>query len=148
MTLRTPYTAVDIIIELYEPVTEKFQGIVLIERRDPPHDWALPGGMQEVGESLEQTAVREASEETGLDIELITQLMIYSDPERDPRGHVNSVGYVARAYGEPVGGDDALTAAPFLLHELPGELAFDHKYRIIGEYLSWKLHDRKSRLPT
>lgn len=132
---RNPPTAVDMIIEVYDEKT--LTGIVLIQRKNEPFKgkWALPGGFQEFGESLEDAAVREAKEETGLDIVLLDQLSAYSDPDRDPRGHVNSVGYVARAFEEPVGGDDAAEAKIFPVTSLP-ELAFDHLKRI-QEYLTW-----------
>ena len=137
MTYRNPPTAADIVIEVYQHTT--FQGIVLIQRGNPPFQgcWALPGGFQEIGESLEQTAVREAKEETGLDITLLHQLKMYSDPKRDPRCHVNSLGYVARAEGIPKGGDDAAHAQLFSLDNIPHPLAFDHGKRI-NEYVVWK----------
>ncbi|MBI2878741.1 MAG: NUDIX hydrolase, partial [Candidatus Rokubacteria bacterium] len=78
---RRPALTVDLIIEL------PGQGIVLIRRRHPPHGWALPGGFVEYGESLERAAVREAREETSLEVELVRQLHTYSAPGRDPRGH-------------------------------------------------------------
>jgi len=132
---KNPPTAADIIIEVYNP---DFKGIVLIERGKEPYKgkWALPGGFQEEGETLETTAIREAKEETGLEIILLTQLKTYSEPDRDPRKHVNSIGYVAKAQGEPKGGDDAAKAKIFPLNKLP-ELAFDHAKRI-EEYLQWK----------
>lgn len=73
----------DIIIELNG-------GIVLIERKNPPHGWALPGGFVDYGESFEQAATREALEETGLKVELLRQFHTYSDPARDPRQHTAS----------------------------------------------------------
>ena len=132
-----PPTAVDIIIEIYDK-RSIFQGIVLIERGREPYKgyWALPGGFQEMNESLETSAIREAKEETGLDVELLTQLAAYSNPDRDPRGHVNGIGYVARAHGLPIGGDDAAKARIFSLNSLP-PLAFDHEKRI-NEYIEWK----------
>ena len=145
---RNPPTAVDVVIELYRPGTnlagpelEALEGIVLIERGRPPFQgkWALPGGFQEYGESLEQTAVREAKEETGLDVVLVSQLSTYSAPDRDPRGHVNSVGYIARATGSPLGADDAAQARVFPLDQLP-ELAFDHAKRIEEDYWGWRSH--------
>ena len=148
MSYRNPPTAVDVMVEIYTHIhhtrwggytePKDFQGIVLIERGHEPYKgkWALPGGFQEMGESLEETAVREAKEETGLDIELLGQLLVYSDPKRDPRGPVNSVGYVARATGIPQGGDDATNARLFNPDRLP-PLAFDHRKRI-HEYLSWR----------
>ncbi|MBI4440633.1 NUDIX hydrolase [Candidatus Woesearchaeota archaeon] len=137
MTDKNPPTAVDLIIEVYDG--RDMQGIVLIRRGHAPYEnkWALPGGFQEWGESLEKTAVREGREETGLDLTLVEQLHAYSDPGRDPRGPVNSVGYVARAQGIPYGGDDAADARVFAVSRIPYPLAFDHDKRL-EEYLQWR----------
>jgi len=139
MTYKNPPTAVDIIIEIYDKGI--MEGIVLIKRKNNPFKncWALPGGFQDWGESLEQTAIREANEETGLDIVLLEQLKTYSNPDRDPRGPVNSVGYVARAEGVPCGRDDAAEAKIFSLDALLLPLAFDHAKRI-EEYKQWSIY--------
>lgn len=131
-----PPSAVDLLIEVYD---QDFKGIVLIQRGNPPYQgqWALPGGFQEWGESLETTATREAEEETNLKTHILDQLKVYSQPGRDPRGPVNSVGYVLLAHGMPRGGDDAALAQVFPLDKIPTPLAFDHDKRI-QEYLTWK----------
>jgi ADP-ribose pyrophosphatase YjhB (NUDIX family) len=118
---------VDIIIELAE-------GIVLIERRNPPAGWALPGGFADYGESYEQAAVREAKEETGLDVTLIRQFHTYSNPDRDQRLHTASTVFIATAAGVPQGLDDALQAKVFQRDNLPA-LAFDHA-QILADYFS------------
>lgn len=126
---KNPVPTVDIIIEIRG-------GIVLIERKNEPHGWALPGGFAEYGESLEQTAIREAREETGLNIRLVGQLHTYSEPGRDPRLHTTSTVFIATAEGEPKAGDDAGKAVIFAKEELP-PLVFDHN-KIVADYFSLK----------
>ncbi len=101
-------------------------GVVLVERRNPPPGWALPGGFVEEGESLEQAAVREALEETGLRVRLREQFFTYSDPRRDPRRHTITTVYLGEAEGTPRGGDDALRARVWTWAALPEPLCFDH----------------------
>ena len=117
---RNPLTTVDVIIEM------KPGEVVLIRRRNPPHGWALPGGFVDYGERLEDAAVREAKEETGLDVTLSRQLHTYSDPSRDPRHHTITTVYLGTATGTPVGADDALEARVFPVGALPSPLCFDH----------------------
>lgn len=123
---RNPFPTVDIIIEMEG-------GILLIQRKNPPYGWALPGGFVDYGESLEEAAVREAREETSLEVELLSQFRAYSDPARDPRQHTITVVFVARAEGEPRAQDDAAGIGLFSRDSLPGELAFDHG-KIIRDY--------------
>jgi 8-oxo-dGTP diphosphatase len=125
---RNPVPTVDIIIEYGN------QGLVLIERANPPPGWALPGGFVDYGESLEAAAVREAREETGLRITLLGQLHTYSDPQRDPRQHTITTVYVAQGHGQPQAADDARRLAIFAPERLPRVLAFDHGI-ILAEYL-------------
>ncbi len=129
MSYQNPVPAVDLIIEI------EGQGWVLIERRNPPPGWALPGGFVEVGESLEQAAVREAREETCLEVELLGQFHTYSDPARDPRMHCISTVFVARAEGTPKAEDDAKSVAVFPRDRLPEVMAFDHR-KILEDYLN------------
>ena len=123
---RNPAPTVDIVIRVES-------GIVLIKRRNPPYGWALPGGYQDVGETCEAAARREAMEETGLSVTLETLLYVYSDPARDPRKHTISTVFTAHASGEPVGMDDAEEARIFSLDNLPANLAFDHR-QILDDY--------------
>jgi 8-oxo-dGTP diphosphatase len=109
--------------------------VVLVRRRYPPPGWALPGGFVDVGETVEGAAIREAREETGLDVELERQFHTYSDPARDPRGHTVSVVFIGTACGAPEGGDDAAEASVFSLSDLPADMAFDHR-AILNDYLS------------
>ena len=140
MRPRTPAVTVDIVIELERPGTP----IVLIERRDPPPGWALPGGFVDPGETVGQAARREAREETGLDIELVALLGVYSDPARDPRGQTVGVVFVARSGGEPVAGDDAATVLIADPQTTP-PLAFDHA-KIVADYLRFR-RSGKTPLP-
>lgn len=132
---RHPVSTVDIIIEVIRDDGQP--GVVLIERKNPPCGWALPGGFVDYGETLEQAAVREAREETSLEVKLEYQLHTYSDPGRDPRGHTISTVFVASAQGEPRGRDDALRAAVFTAADIVFPLAFDHR-RILTDYFRHK----------
>ena len=122
--MKTPLLAVDVAIYVKER-----DGFVLVKRLNPPFKdhWAIPGGFVEVGETVEQAAVREAKEETGLNVKLVKLIGVYSKPDRDPRGHVVSIAYLAI----PVGGQlkaasDAKEVGVFPITSLPSELAFDH----------------------
>ncbi|MBN1946484.1 MAG: NUDIX hydrolase [Bradymonadales bacterium] len=135
---RNPYPTVDIIIELEEG------GIVLIERKNLPMGWAIPGGFIDYGESAEAAAVREAREETGLSVTLTEFLGVYSDPGRDPRFHTLSTVFVARAQGQPLGGDDAAAAAVFSLDRLPERICFDHR-QILEDYRRFRANGIRPR---
>ena len=130
---KCPIPTVDIIIEITRKNGQ--EGIILIKRKNPPHGWALPGGFVDVGESLEEAAVREAKEETSLDIKLKSQFHTYSDPKRDPRKHTISTVYVATAQGRPRAQDDALDIRIFTQEEINFPLAFDHK-KILADYFN------------
>ncbi len=119
-SLRNPLPTVDIIIEYGE-------GVVLIKRKNPPYGWAIPGGFVDYGESLEEAAVREAMEETGLVVRLKRQMHTYSDPGRDSRMHTITTVYVAEGSGELEAADDAAEAGVFREDALPGDIAFDHR---------------------
>jgi len=127
-TYRNPVPTVDLVIEVKD-------GIVLVERKNDPKGWALPGGFVDYGESLEAAAIREAKEETGLKVELIRQFHTYSDPHRDPRQHNLSTVFIARARGKPKGGDDAKRAEVFTEGDLP-TLVFDHRW-ILEDYFAY-----------
>jgi 8-oxo-dGTP diphosphatase len=131
---RNPLLTVDMIIELEGSPERR---IVLVRRKNPPPGWALPGGFVDYGETVEQAAVREAREETGLEITLVRQFHVYSAPGRDFRGHMVSVVFIARAGGEPQGGDDASEARAFPPDGLPEDMAFDHR-QVVGDYLAGK----------
>ena len=136
---RNPLLTIDIIIEIAGA------GIVLIERKNPPHGWALPGGFVDYGESLETAAVREAQEETSLEVQLVEQFHTYSDPSRDSRHHTVSTVFIATATGIPRGADDAKVARLFLERELPKNLVFDHP-RILREYFDYKKTGTRPKL--
>lgn len=138
---QTPVLAADVIIEL----TSAPGRVVLIERRNPPAGYALPGGFVDVGERVADAARREADEETGLAVELIELLGCYSDPERDPRGHAVSIVYIAKADGEPRAADDARSSAVVDPRDRSLSLAFDHR-RILDDYLHWRETGRRPSL--
>jgi 8-oxo-dGTP diphosphatase len=124
--LKTPHVTADIII--------RYQGgIVLIERKNEPAGWAIPGGFVEIGESVEDAAVREAREETSLDVALVEQFYTYSKPGRDPRFHTVTVVFIGIGAGTLKGRDDARQAEVFGPDNLPGQIAFDHR-KIIQDY--------------
>lgn len=138
----TPLLTVDVIIEIpdLEDLSHKYHPIVLIERKNLPHGWALPGGFVDVGETIEQTAVREAKEETNLDVKLTELLGVYSDPKRDARGHTVSAVFLAQVPASMTmnakAQDDAKNLQICDPTKLPGVLVFDHQ-KIINDYLQF-----------
>jgi 8-oxo-dGTP diphosphatase len=156
----TPKVTVDIIIEL----VQREHHIVMIERKNPPYGYALPGGFVEIGETTMAAAIREAEEETNLKITDVVQFHTYSDPVRDPRGHGITVCYVAKALGEPIAADDAkkivlfntkdcqfdgLNSGGFVRAEngnIPAinNICFDHAEMVV-DYLIWKNSEYKKR---
>ncbi len=125
----TPNLMVDVVIPAE-------RGVVLVRRASEPFEgrWALPGGFVEVGETVEEAAAREAAEETGLAVEVARLIGVYSEPERDPRGHNVSVAFLVRVLGgELAAATDASEVS--VLDPSSVELAFDHR-RIIGDALS------------
>ena len=128
---RNPFPTVDIIIG--------FSGkIVLIERKNPPLGWALPGGFVDYGETLENAAIREVREETGLKLLSLFQFKAYSDPSRDSRQHNISFVFFAHATGKLKAGDDAKQVSLFDPKNLPKPLCFDHE-TIINDFLKEKI---------
>ncbi|MFH1623898.1 MAG: NUDIX hydrolase [Pseudomonadota bacterium] len=123
---KTPFLTVDVIIELAD-------GIVLVKRKYPPIAWALPGGYVDYGETLEEAAIREAKEETSLDVVLKKQLHTYSDPRRDLRSHNVTTVFIGEAKGRPKAADDAKAVDIFTRETLPSDLAFDHA-QILEDY--------------
>lgn len=134
MAYRNPAPTVDIIIEL---IDRPHRPIVLIERKNSPYGWAIPGGFVDYGESVETAAQRESLEETSLQVELIQQFHVYSDPSRDPRQHTLSIVFIATATGEPQAGDDAKGLGIFESWCVPPNLCFDHD-RILKDYWRYR----------
>jgi 8-oxo-dGTP diphosphatase len=111
--------------------------VILVKRRNPPYKgmWALPGGFVECGETVEEATVREAKEETGLKIEIIRLLGVYSDPKRDPRGPTVGTVFICKRIGGELKADtDAKEVKEFSTNNLP-PLAFDHE-KIISDALN------------
>ena len=132
---KNPVPTVDIIIE-------HSHGIVLVERKNPPYGWALPGGFVDYGETVERAAAREAREETGLVLENLQMFRVYSDPFRDPRMHTITTVFTASGTGDLQAGDDAGGIGVFAKGGLPEPLAFDHG-RIIADYFAFRPGERK-----
>jgi 8-oxo-dGTP diphosphatase len=134
VTYRNPAPTVDIIIELLD---RPHRPIVLIERRNIPYGWAIPGGFVDYGESLETAAIREAKEEVSLDVTLIEQFHVYSDPNRDSRQHTLAIVFIAKALGKPQAADDAKNLGIFNFWDIPIDLCFDHDL-ILREYWQYR----------
>jgi 8-oxo-dGTP diphosphatase len=129
-TYKNPLVTVDIIIEIDDK-------IILIQRANPPYGWALPGGFVDYGESLESAAIREAKEETSLEVVLEDQFHTYSDPARDPRHHTVTTVFIGKGIGVPKPADDAKQLGMFSKHNLPVPIVFDHT-KIISDYFRFK----------
>jgi len=142
MTYRNPAPTVDIIIEL---IDQSQRPIVLIERKNPPHGWAIPGGFVDYGESVQTAAIREAKEETRLQVKLTEQFHVYSEPDRDPRQHTLSVVLLGTATGKPQAADDAKEVGVFELWEIPSNLCFDHD-QIMKDYWLYRNYGIRPRL--
>ncbi|AFY53379.1 ADP-ribose pyrophosphatase [Rivularia sp. PCC 7116] len=142
MTYRNPAPTVDIIIEL---IDRPHRPIVLIERHHEPFGWAIPGGFVDYGEAVETAARREALEEIDLEVELVEQFHVYSDPKRDARKHTISIVFIATAKGEPKAGDDAKNAAIFESWNVPDNLCFDHS-EILRDYWRYRNYGIRPRI--
>ncbi|NEO45176.1 MAG: NUDIX hydrolase [Moorea sp. SIO4A3] len=139
---RNPAPTVDIIIEL---IDRPHRPIILIERQNPPLGWAIPGGFVDYGESVETAAVREAKEEISLEVQLIEQFQVYSDPSRDARKHTISIVFLATATGVPKAADDAKNFGIFNPWEVPSNLCFDHN-KILQDYWNYRHYGIRPRL--
>ncbi|NCJ05470.1 NUDIX domain-containing protein [Synechococcales cyanobacterium C] len=142
MPPRNPAPTVDILIEM---IDRPARPIVLIERRNPPYGWAMPGGFVDYGESVEAAACREAAEETCLQVTLLEQFQVYSDPQRDVRQHTLSIVLIATATGQPQAADDAKNLALFEIWQLPSPLCFDHA-QILQDYRRYRQYGWRPRL--
>ncbi|MEL4896512.1 NUDIX hydrolase [Crocosphaera sp. Alani8] len=142
MTFRNPIPTVDIIIEL---IDQPHRPIILIERKNPPYGWALPGGFIDYGETVENAAHREAKEEVSLSVNLIEQFHVYSNPNRDERKHTMSIVFIATATGSPKAADDAKNVQIFDLWELPKNLCFDHD-KILEDYQNYRYYKLRPNL--
>jgi len=129
-TYRNPIPTVDAIIE-------KEEGLILIERKNPPYGWALPGGFVDYGETLENAMIREIKEEVNLCVNSLSQFQTYSKPDRDPRFHTISTVFLVKTKGKLKAGDDAKQVKVFSQDNLPTDIVFDHN-QIIKDYLQFK----------
>ena len=122
--------------------------VIMIERKNPPLGWALPGGFVNEGESLQDAVRREVQEELGINLVLLEQFFTYSRPDRDPRKHVMSTVFLATTTEPPIAGDDARSYDVFDLECLPGNIAFDHLHilRDVEAYLKFGFR-RKLEVP-
>ena len=125
----SPRLTVDMIVRMID----KPNSVLLIERKNPPYGWAIPGGFVEIGETLEEAVEREIREETSLTVDKVKQFHAYSDPSRDPRGHTVSVVFTGEGIGVPEAMSDAENIRIFSIEELPRQLAFDHS-QILDDY--------------
>jgi len=133
MAIQTPFVAVDGIIQLFD-THNNFQGIIFIERKNPPFGIALPGGFVDIGESCEDALIREMQEEVTLNVEIESLLGVYSDPARDDRFHTVSAVYICKAVGIPKAADDAKEVFIYKIEDIPENiLVFDHK-KIIQDF--------------
>jgi 8-oxo-dGTP diphosphatase len=131
-------------IPTVDTIIQKYSQILLIKRKKEPFKgfFALPGGFVNEGERVEDAAKREAKEETSLDIELVDILGVYSEPNRDPRGHIMSTVFIGKTSHnnkvEALAHDDAAEIKWTNLEELDNtSFAFDHQ-KIISDYKKWK----------
>ncbi len=142
MNYRNPAPTVDIIIEL---IDKPSRPIVLIERKNEPFGWAIPGGFVDYGESIETSAIRVAQEEVSLKVDLVEQFCVYSDHARDPRQHTLAIVFIATAKGDPIAADDAKNLGIFHQWDLPQNLCFDHD-RIMEDYWKYRNYGFKPRV--
>ena len=125
MKYKKPSLTVDIFI-----FNDKKEFILIKRKNDPfKNYWALPGGFVDYGETTEHAAVREAKEETSIDVELIDLFNVYSEPDRDPRGHTVSILYLAHGnFDDAKADDDAKEIDVFSFEEIESiDIAFDHR---------------------
>jgi 8-oxo-dGTP diphosphatase len=133
---KPPILTTTAIIEIHDG--GQFQGIVLIERGKAPWGKAIPGGKVEYGETVENAVRREMMEEVNLPLDDLKQFHVYSDPTRDFRHHSVEVAHTAKAFLQPVAGDDAAKAFVVKLEDIPwNELAFDHAL-VLKDYIEWR----------
>jgi 8-oxo-dGTP diphosphatase len=134
-----PIPVVDVIIQ-------QDSEVLFVKRKKEPFKGylGLPGGFVNIGETIEEAARREVKEETSLDIELTDILGVYSDPQRDPRGHIMSTVFIGQipsnenVKNKAIAQDDASQLEWIDLQTVGDKsLAFDHKI-ILSNYKKWK----------
>lgn len=128
-------------IPTVDAIIQKSNSILLVKRSKDPYknQFALPGGFVNEGETIEEAIKREVYEETSLEVHPIDILGVYSDPKRDPRGHIMTVVFIVLIVrGNPSAGDDAKEISWIPIEKISDiKIAFDHKL-VIHDYLRWK----------
>ena len=132
-------------IPTVDTIIDNESKVLFVKRNKEPFvgKMVFPGGFMKKGETAEDAAKREVKEETSLDIELNDILGVYSDPTRDPRGHIMSTVFIGTLspnsnIKEPVSGDGVTSTKWISLDNFEQEdFGFDHK-KILKDYKAWK----------
>lgn len=133
--IKTPRVGVAAVIESWDR-----SSLAFIKRTFPPHGIAFPGGFMDLGETCEETGIRESEEETGLLVTPIGLLNVTSEPDLDPRMHLTVIAAVFRdtTKGKITAGDDAAQAMWLPWDEVSQETLTPRTRIILDEYNFWR----------